>query len=116
MPGGGPGLAGCAKGPELRSDHGAGAGTTRGSGTANLSGGTAQQLYLAVRFGLVEHFAETAEPLPIVMDDILVNFDPERAQLTARSIERLAESQQVIYFTCHQETPLTSGTQLHLER
>ncbi len=82
----------------------------------NLSTGTAQQLYLALRFGLVEHFAATAEPLPVVMDDILVNFDPERAALTARSIERLAERQQVIYFTCHPEAPLTSGTQLHLER
>ncbi len=83
---------------------------------ANLSTGTAQQLYLALRFGLVEHFAETAEPLPIVMDDILVNFDEERAALAARSIEQLAERQQVIYFTCHPETPLTTGTQLHLDR
>lgn len=32
----------------------------------DLSTGTAQQLYLAIRFGLVEHFAETAEPLPII--------------------------------------------------
>jgi uncharacterized protein YhaN len=82
---------------------------------ASLSTGTAQQLYLALRFGLVEHFAETAEPLPIVMDDILVNFDDQRAALAARSIERLAERQQVIYFTCHPETPLRSGTQLHLD-
>ncbi len=83
---------------------------------ANLSTGTAQQLYLAIRFGLVEHFAENAEPLPIVMDDILVNFDDERAALAARSIERLAERHQVIYFTCHPETPLRTGKQLHLER
>ena len=83
---------------------------------ANLSTGTAQQLYLAIRFGLVEHFAETAEPLPIVMDDILANFDDERAARAARSIEQLAERHQVIYFTCHTETPLASGTQLHLDR
>lgn len=83
---------------------------------AHLSTGTAQQLYLALRFGLVEHFAESAEPLPIVMDDILVNFDDERAALAARSIEQLAERQQVIYFTCHPETPLTTGRQLHLDR
>ena len=83
---------------------------------ANLSTGTAQQLYLAMRFGLVEHFAESAEPLPIVMDDILVNFDDERAALAAASIERLAERHQVIYFTCHPEMPIRSGRQLHLER
>lgn len=43
---------------------------------AALSRGTSEQLYLALRFGLVERFVETSgESLPIVMDDILVNFD-----------------------------------------
>ena len=82
----------------------------------DLSTGTAQQLYLAIRFGLVEHFAEAAEPLPIVMDDILVNFDDERAELAARSIEQLATRHQVIYFTCHPATPLTGGLEIHLDR
>ncbi len=72
-----------------------------------LSRGTAEQLYLALRFGLVERFVETSgEPLPIVMDDILVNFDDARAARAARSIEALARSCQVIYFTCHPSTPL----------
>ena len=71
-----------------------------------LSAGTAQQVYLAIRLGLVELFAGGGEPLPVVMDDILVNFDPDRAARAARSIEALAERQQVIYFTCHPTTPL----------
>ena len=72
-----------------------------------LSRGTAEQLYLALRFGLVERFVETSgEPLPIVMDEILVNFDEERAARAARSIEALARICQVIYFTCHPSTPL----------
>ena len=50
------------------------------------------------------------------MDDILVNFDDERAALAARSIESLAEHHQVIYFTCHPETPLVGGLQVHLDR
>ena len=45
-----------------------------------LSRGTGEQLYLALRFGLIEEFAGQAEPLPVVMDDILVNFDVERAR------------------------------------
>jgi uncharacterized protein YhaN len=74
---------------------------------AALSRGTSEQLYLALRFGLVEHFVETSgEPLPIVMDDILVNFDDDRAARAARSIEELAQTCQVIYFTCHPTTPL----------
>jgi len=74
---------------------------------AGLSRGTSEQLYLALRFGLVERFVETSgESLPIVMDDILVNFDDDRAARAARSIESLAGTCQIIYFTCHPTTPL----------
>ncbi|MGH2464224.1 MAG: ATP-binding protein, partial [Candidatus Limnocylindrales bacterium] len=79
-----------------------------------LSTGTAQQLYLALRFGLVDHFARQAESLPIVMDDILVNFDPVRAERAARSIEDLATRHQVLYFTCHPGTPLEAAATIEL--
>ena len=79
-----------------------------------LSTGTAEQLYLALRFGLVEHFAREAESLPIVMDDILVNFDPRRAERAARSIEDLATRHQVLYFTCHPATPLVPTRSIDL--
>ena len=72
--------------------------------TDELSRGTGEQLYLALRFGLIEEFAGHAEPLPVVMDDILVNFDAERAARAASAIRELAERHQVIYFTCHQWT------------
>ena len=72
--------------------------------TDELSRGTAEQLYLALRFGLIEEFARQAEPLPVVMDDILVNFDPERAARAAAAIRNLATRHQVLYFTCHQWT------------
>jgi uncharacterized protein YhaN len=79
-----------------------------------LSTGTAQQLYLALRFGLVEHFAGQAESLPVVMDDIRVNFDPIRAERAARSIEDLATRHQVLYFTCHPATPLAAARTIEL--
>jgi uncharacterized protein YhaN len=72
--------------------------------TDELSRGTAEQLYLALRFGLIEEFANHAEPLPVVMDDILVNFDTGRAARAAASIRDLAERHQVLYFTCHRWT------------
>ena len=81
---------------------------------AGLSTGTAEQLYLAMRFGLVEHFGREAESLPVVMDDILVNFDPERAERAARSIEELATRHQVLYFTCHPGTPLHADEVIEL--
>lgn len=69
--------------------------------TDELSRGTAEQLYLALRFGLIEEFARHAEPLPVVMDDILVNFDSDRAARAAAAIRDLAARHQVLYFTCH---------------
>ncbi len=69
--------------------------------TDELSRGTAEQLYLALRFGLIEEFAGHAEPLPVVMDDILVNFDATRAASAAGAIRELATRHQVLYFTCH---------------
>ena len=37
------------------------------------------------------------------MDEILVNFDAPRAAQAAAAILALAETHQVIYFTCHPE-------------
>lgn len=69
-----------------------------------LSRGTAEQLYLALRFGLIREFSRRSESLPVVMDDILVNFDPKRAGEAARAIAELANENQVIVFTCHPGT------------
>ena len=71
---------------------------------AELSRGTVEQLYLALRFGLIEEFARHAEPLPVVMDDILVNFDEARTERAAAAIRQLAETHQVIFFTCREDT------------
>lgn len=66
-----------------------------------LSRGTREQLYLALRFGLILEFGEHAERLPVVVDEALINFDPERARYAAEAFARLAETHQVLVFTCH---------------
>ena len=66
-----------------------------------LSRGTREQLYLALRFGLIRDLGERTERLPVVIDEALVNFDPYRARLTAQSLELLARTNQVLVFTCH---------------
>ena len=71
---------------------------------AALSRGTREQLYLALRFGLIREFGEHAERLPVVVDEALVNFDPERARLAAESFAELAKTNQVLVFTCHPAT------------
>jgi len=69
-----------------------------------LSRGTAEQLYLCIRLALASEFAARSEPLPFVMDDVLVNFDPERARAVAEVVADFARSHQVLAFTCHPST------------
>ena len=69
--------------------------------TGELSRGTAEQFYLAMRFALVREFAERVVALPVLMDDILVNFDPERMQAAVAAIGELSRQHQVLFFTCH---------------
>jgi len=69
-----------------------------------LSRGTAEQLYLSLRFGFVKEFVRRSEPLPLVFDDILVNFDPGRARAAAEAIVELSQSLQILLFTCHPPT------------
>ena len=72
--------------------------------TGQLSRGTEDQLYLALRFGLIREFGARSARLPVIVDDILVNFDPERAQRAAAAFVDLAQTNQVLVFTCHPET------------
>ncbi|MDA1052450.1 MAG: AAA family ATPase [Planctomycetota bacterium] len=67
-----------------------------------LSTGTREQLYLAIRLAYIQHYCREAEPLPIVMDDVLVNFDAERAKQTLRVFAEVADHVQIIFLTCHQ--------------
>jgi len=73
-------------------------------GVSELSRGTAEQLYLALRFGLIREFGRRSACLPVILDDILVNFDPERAIESCRALVELSTSHQVILFTCHPDT------------
>jgi uncharacterized protein YhaN len=66
-----------------------------------LSTGTREQLYLAIRLAYVEHYGRRAEPLPIVLDDVLVNFDPSRTAATLEALASFAARTQVLLFTCH---------------
>ncbi len=69
-----------------------------------MSRGVVEQLYLAVRFGYIMNYSANGEQLPIIIDDILVNFDPLRASQAARSILDIARNHQILYFSCHPET------------
>ena len=44
---------------------------------------------------------ESAEPMPFIVDDILVDFDDARSQAALKALAELAEKTQVILFTHH---------------
>ncbi|MCP5029991.1 MAG: AAA family ATPase [Actinomycetia bacterium] len=66
----------------------------------DLSRGTAEQLYLCIRLALVTELGRDA-PLPLIVDDVLVNFDPERATAMAGLIAEVADANQALVITCH---------------
>ncbi len=72
-----------------------------GKKPSELSRGTREQLYLALRFGLILEFGEHAERLPVVVDEALVNFDADRARAASAALTKLADTNQVLVFTCH---------------
>lgn len=82
-----------------------------------LSTGTRQQLYLALRIALLELVDSVGMALPVMADDILVNFDDQRRRGAALALAQLAKKRQVIVCTCHMEVvhllePHLGGTQV----
>ncbi len=66
-----------------------------------MSDGTRDQLFLALRIATLERYAEHNDPLPLVVDDILVHFDDERAQAALEVLADLSRRTQVLFFTHH---------------
>ncbi len=67
-----------------------------------MSDGTCDQLYLALRLAYIEKQLLTFEPMPLVVDDILIHFDNDRAKATLKVLSELANQTQVIFFTHHE--------------
>jgi uncharacterized protein YhaN len=65
------------------------------------SEGARDQLYLALRVAAVQAYAEQAEPLPFIADDLLVHFDDARAAAAIALLTELGQTTQVLLFTHH---------------
>lgn len=67
-----------------------------------LSGGTREQLFLAIRLAMVKAFSNNGIELPMVLDDVTVNFDQQRSEAAADTlIDFTREGQQLLVFTSH---------------
>ncbi|MDI3316759.1 MAG: AAA family ATPase [Bacillota bacterium] len=78
----------------------------RGAGAAplepwQLSRGTQEQLYLAMRLAYIEEVRRNGGSLPVVIDDALADFDPARLRAALRALGEFARGHQVLLFTCH---------------
>ena len=68
-----------------------------------MSSGTRDQLFLALRLATLEWRLETSEPMPFIVDDILINFDDDRSKATLKVLADLSKKNQVILFTHHRQ-------------
>jgi uncharacterized protein YhaN len=66
-----------------------------------MSDGSRDQLYLAIRLATLEQHLSKGEPMPFVVDDILVGFDDKRTRVCLEVLADLASSTQVLLFTHH---------------
>ncbi len=69
---------------------------------APLSRGTLDQVYLALRLAVADHLDAGGEPLPIFLDEVLVNWDESRRINAFRVLDELSAHRQVFFFTCHE--------------
>ncbi|OXS55186.1 uncharacterized protein YhaN [Bacillus sp. V-88] len=65
-----------------------------------LSQGTKEQLFISIRFALIQSIGDKY-PLPVLIDDGVVNFDLTRTKAFLSLLRKVARDHQVLFFTCH---------------
>lgn len=64
----------------------------------SLSGGTIDQLYFSLRFGIINSI--TDRRLPLILDDPFVQYDDERLKNILNLLRGLSDQRQIIIFSC----------------
>jgi uncharacterized protein YhaN len=67
----------------------------------HLSEGTRSQLFLALKLASLEQYVKTAPPLPLVLDDVLVEWDDQRSRVALQVLAEVSEHLQILLFTHH---------------
>jgi hypothetical protein len=68
-----------------------------------LSRGTREQLFVSLRLALVAAYARRGIHLPMILDDVFVNFDASRTKTAVSVLREFArEGHQLLVFTCHE--------------
>jgi len=81
-----------------------------------MSEGSRDQLYLSLRLATLEqHLEKSKEPIPFIVDDILIGFDDDRTKVCIEVLADLAAKTQVLLFTHHRRV-LEIGNTLKAEK
>ncbi len=65
-----------------------------------LSGGTADQMYLALRLAMAGLLTKGSESLPLMMDEVFSQYDDKRTKLALEYLNREYKNRQILLFTC----------------
>ncbi|SPF39220.1 conserved hypothetical protein [Syntrophobacter sp. SbD1] len=66
-----------------------------------MSDGSRDQLYLALRLAALDRYLEQHEPMPLILDDLLITCDDDRAAAILPELAALAQRTQIFLFTHH---------------
>jgi exonuclease SbcC len=66
-----------------------------------FSGGTVDQVYLALRLAISDLVQTSDDKMPLLLDDAFMQYDDVRAGLGLNMLRELSRSRQIILFTCH---------------
>ncbi len=81
-------------------------------GVQGMSDGTCDQLYLALRLASLEIHLQQHEPIPLIVDDILIHFDDRRACAALEVLADFSKQTQVLFFTHNQHLVDLAETEL----
>lgn len=84
-------------------------GTGRRIPEKQWSSGLGDQIYLAIRISLAMVFSKQIEPMPLILDDILVRFDEQRQKEAIHFLAALGKTEQIFLFTCSKATKNIAG-------
>jgi uncharacterized protein YhaN len=68
---------------------------------AGLSDGAKDALYLSLRIASITKLARRGQTLPVLLDDVLIHMDDDRAKVAVTVLADLAKETQVLFFTHH---------------
>ncbi|MDO5056861.1 MAG: AAA family ATPase [Lautropia sp.] len=79
-------------------------GTTTGKQRVPIDGlseGTRDQLYLALRLAALDLQVDAGQRMPLIADDLFINFDDQRTEAGLKVLGELSQRTQIIFLTHH---------------